>query len=112
VFYLFAKAFLVYFVIMWIRYSVPRIRIDHMLNFNWKFLTPLALVLVLVTALLVKLLESASPTVFVVVMLAANLIIAWITLTLVRRFARSLRRRVSLERPLARGVKPPVSTIP
>ena len=28
---------------LWIKYSLPRIRIDHMLNFNWKFLTPLAL---------------------------------------------------------------------
>ncbi|MFN2126928.1 MAG: NADH-quinone oxidoreductase subunit H, partial [Anaerolineales bacterium] len=40
VIYLFIKAFLVYFLIMWIRYTLPRIRIDHMLNINWKFLTP------------------------------------------------------------------------
>ena len=39
---------------MWVKYSLPRIRIDHMLNFNWKFLTPLALALVMVTAMLDK----------------------------------------------------------
>jgi hypothetical protein len=72
----------------------------------------LALVIVLVTAVLVKVFENASPFVFVVVMLAANLIIAWITLSLIRRFAKVARRRVSEDRPLARGVKPPVSTIP
>ncbi|OQY89706.1 MAG: NADH-quinone oxidoreductase subunit H, partial [Anaerolineae bacterium UTCFX2] len=56
VFYLFLKAFFIYWVIMWVKYSLPRIRIDHMLDFNWKFLTPLILVMVLVTAVLDKLL--------------------------------------------------------
>jgi NADH-quinone oxidoreductase subunit H len=38
--YLFLKAFIIYFVIMWVKYSMPRIRIVHMLSFNWKFLAP------------------------------------------------------------------------
>ena len=42
---LLAKALFGYWVIMWVRYTVMRIRIDHMLAFNWKFLTPLAFVL-------------------------------------------------------------------
>ena len=46
----FIKAFIVYFVVVLIRISMPRLRIDQMLNFNWKFLTPLALVLLIVTA--------------------------------------------------------------
>ncbi len=41
-------------MIMWVKYSLPRIRIDHMLDFNWKLLTPLALVLVMATAILDK----------------------------------------------------------
>jgi NADH-quinone oxidoreductase subunit H len=36
------KAMMGYWVIMWVRYTVMRIRIDQMLAFNWKFLTPLA----------------------------------------------------------------------
>src|SRR5450759_274009 len=47
-----AKAMFGYWVIMWIKYSMPRIRIDHMLTFNWKFLTPLALVVLVNTCLL------------------------------------------------------------
>jgi len=47
---LFAKAMFGYWVIMWIRYTVMRMRIDHMLAFNWKFLTPVAFVLLMLTA--------------------------------------------------------------
>src|SRR5574338_559356 len=46
------KAFLGYWIIMWVKYTLMRIRIDHMLSFNWKFLTPLAFVLLMVVALL------------------------------------------------------------
>jgi NADH-quinone oxidoreductase subunit H len=108
VFWLFLKAFFLYWVTMWIRYSMPRIRIDHMLSFNWKFLTPLALVTVIITALLVKLLEGTNPWVFGGVMLLANLIIAWGALALVGRYARMERQRVAAQRPHARPPLPPV----
>lgn len=94
VLYLFMKAFVGYFVLMWIRYSMPRIRIDHMLSFNWKFLVPLALVVLMVTAVLDKLLAGATPLVYTLAMLAANLLIAWGALSLVRNFARTERKRV------------------
>jgi NADH-quinone oxidoreductase subunit H len=48
----FAKAFFFYFMIMWIRLTVPRIRIDHMMSMNWKFMVPLSLVLLMTTPLL------------------------------------------------------------
>ena len=61
---------------MWIKYSLPRIRIDHMLNFNWKFLTPLALAVVMVTAVMDKLLgQPGTPIVRSSGMLAANIVI-------------------------------------
>jgi NADH-quinone oxidoreductase subunit H len=47
----FVKMFAVYFVFIWIRATFPRVRIDQMLNFNWKFLVPVTLVLILGTAL-------------------------------------------------------------
>src|SRR5512137_52053 len=50
----FIKAFIVYFAVALIRISMPRLRIDQMLNFNWKFLTPLALVLLIFTAIVDK----------------------------------------------------------
>ncbi|MBX3085318.1 MAG: NADH-quinone oxidoreductase subunit NuoH [Anaerolineae bacterium] len=48
--YLFIKTMIVYFVIMLIRNTVPRLRIDHMMSFNWKFLVPLSMVNLLVIA--------------------------------------------------------------
>ena len=47
----FVKTFAVYFVFIWVRATFARVRIDQMLNFNWKFLVPLTLVLILATAL-------------------------------------------------------------
>ena len=101
VFYLFFKAFLVYYLIMWIRYSFPRMRIDQMLGFSWKFLTPLGLILLIVVAILDKLMVGVSPTIYALVMLAANLIIVWVTVLILRAYARLERKRIGEERPLA-----------
>lgn len=54
--YLLAKTYFVYFLTMWIRATVPRIRIDQMNNLNWKFLVPLALAALVLVALMDKLL--------------------------------------------------------
>jgi NADH-quinone oxidoreductase subunit H len=101
VFYLLAKAFVMYYIIMWVKYSFPRLRIDQMLGFSWKFLTPLALVLVVVTAILDRLLVNATQPVYVLVMLVANVVIALVTVQLLRTYARLQRRRVSEARPVA-----------
>ena len=50
------KMFIIYFVFIWVRGTLPRVRIDQMLNLNWKFLVPLTLALILVAAVLDKLL--------------------------------------------------------
>jgi len=101
VFYLFIKAFFIYWVIMWVKYSLPRIRIDHMLDFNWKFLTPLILAMVMVTAVLDKLLGEPGTLLYTLGMLIANLLAVWITLTLLRTYFRLERKRVGDERPVA-----------
>ena len=99
--YLFIKTFLVYYLIMWVRYSFPRVRIDQMLGFNWKFLTPLALFFLIVVAILDKLLAGTSSAVYVLVMLAANLVIVWVTVLILRAYARLERKRIGDERPVA-----------
>lgn len=101
--YLFAKAFLLYFIVMWIKYTLPRLRIDHMLNFNWKFLTPLSLAILLVTALMDKVLATLPKWGYAAGMLAANVFVAWLALSLANRYARSARRRVAEPRPVARA---------
>ena len=98
--YLFIKAFLVYFVIMWVRYSFPRLRIDQMMDFCWKFLTPLALVLLIVTAVLDKAIAGTTPAARVLIHLAANILIAWGTVQVLRAYGR--RERLAFEeRPVA-----------
>jgi NADH-quinone oxidoreductase subunit H len=97
VFYLFLKSFLIYFVIMWIKYSMPRIRIDHMLSFNWKFLTPIALALLVVVAILKKILDLSSidGILAALILFTANILVAAIALALARYFGRQERTRVA-----------------
>lgn len=108
--YFYAKAFLGYFVITWTRLSLPRIRIDHMLAFSWKFLTPLILVVLMVTALLAKILEDANTWVYALVMLAANIFIGWIVILILKRVEATRPKRQKFEgRPVAMAPKPPAS---
>jgi NADH-quinone oxidoreductase subunit H len=110
--YFFIKAFFLYWVIMWIKYSLPRIRIDHMLNFNWKFLTPLALVILMVTAILDKLLSGFPYWIYVLGLLVANIVIAVVTVQILRSRARIERERVAGPGPIAMPPTPPVSSTP
>ncbi len=109
--YLFIKAFFVYYVIMWVRYSFPRLRIDQMLNFCWKFLTPLALVLLIVTAILDKVLAGAATSVYILSNLGANLVIAWVTVQILVTYAKRERQRVGQEREIASFRKPEVEEL-
>ena len=43
-FWFLAKIFVVAFVFIWIRATLPRLRIDQVLSFAWKFLLPLSLI--------------------------------------------------------------------
>jgi NADH-quinone oxidoreductase subunit H len=88
------KALLGYWVIMWIKYTLLRIRIDHMLAFNWKFLVPLSLVVLMVTALLNTLLRGTSAWVMGLSMFLSNVLIAWITIEILRGRSRAERGKV------------------
>jgi len=101
IFYFFIKAFFLYWVIMWVKYSLPRIRIDHMLNFNWKFLTPLSLVVLIVTAVIGKLVPRDPAWIYNLSMLGVNILIGWVTLLILRIRARKERVRVAEPRPFA-----------
>jgi NADH-quinone oxidoreductase subunit H len=108
--YFYLKAFLGYFVITWVRLSLPRIRIDHMLAFSWKFLTPLILVVLMVTAVLEKVFQDANIWVYTFVMLAANILIGWITVLILKKVEQAKPRRQVFEgRPVAVAPKSPTS---
>lgn len=49
------KSYLLVFVIMWLRWTFPRVRFDQLLNISWKVLIPLTLINLLVTGGLLKL---------------------------------------------------------
>lgn len=99
--YFFFKAFIMYWVIMWVKYSLPRIRIDQMLNLNWKVFTPLSLTVLLVTAILDKLVAGAPLVVYVLVMLTANALILWMTQLILNRASLKERKRVAEPKPIA-----------
>lgn len=91
---LIAKAMFGYWVIMWVRYTVMRIRIDHMLAFNWKFLTPMAFVLLMLTALVNALLRSSPALVYVAGMLLANAVVGAIVIEILRGYSKRERQRL------------------
>lgn len=49
------KAFFVSFIIIWFKWTFPRIRIDQMLSFEWKYLMPFALANLVLMAVFVAL---------------------------------------------------------
>ncbi len=50
----FFKSYLLIFVMMWVRWTFPRLRFDQLMAFCWAVLTPLAIVNILVTAFALK----------------------------------------------------------
>lgn len=54
------KSALFYFVSLWIRNTVPRLRIDQVMNFNWFFLVPLSIILLLVTSGVVMIFKTVG----------------------------------------------------
>ncbi|RCR69507.1 complex I subunit 1/NuoH family protein [Larkinella punicea] len=49
VFWLFSKAMLAVLVQMWVRWTLPRVRVDQMMFLCWKVLTPIGLILLLIS---------------------------------------------------------------
>ncbi len=106
--YLLIKTSIVYFLTIAIRFSLPRLRIDQMMAFNWKYLTPLALVSLLVTAVLDKTLTGGPDWLRVGVLLFVNLalfILADRLVSVYNKGRTTKRAVVSQPRPLAVTVK-------
>ncbi len=55
VLYFLIKVYILIFVVMWIRWTYPRLRFDQLLNFSWKVLLPFSLVNLIITAVVTKL---------------------------------------------------------
>jgi NADH-quinone oxidoreductase subunit H len=73
------KTIVVFFVMVWTRTTLPRIRIDQLMALAWKFLFPLALINLFITAIEVLAWPEALPWTMILVNIAimALLVLLW-----------------------------------
>jgi len=69
------KVVIVFFVIVWVRTTVPRVRIDQLMALAWKFLFPLALLNLLITAVEILVWPTVSLWLLVLVNIAIMVIL-------------------------------------
>jgi len=94
----FIKAYFLYVVLIWLRGTLPRLRVDQLMNFAWKTLVPLALANLMITALVAKLVPHNS-LVGAMAFLAANVVmIVGIALVKYPRWKREKREVVLVPR--------------
>jgi len=77
--WLVVKVFAVFFVMIWTRTTLPRVRIDQLMALAWKFLFPLALINLMITAIEVLSWPEALPWPIILVNFAimAVLVLVW-----------------------------------
>jgi NADH-quinone oxidoreductase subunit H len=104
----FIKAILVFTVMVWARGTLPRLRIDHLMAFNWKFLVPLSLANLIVVSAADRLARAAGLGVgtwpWALVMLAFNLAMIVVALALVGAAGRRARRAAGVQAATEGGV--------
>ncbi len=73
------KTLIVFFVMVWTRTTLPRIRIDQLMALAWKFLFPLALINLFITAIQVLTWPDALPWIAVLINIAVMvvLVVIW-----------------------------------
>ncbi|MEE8356307.1 MAG: NADH-quinone oxidoreductase subunit NuoH [Anaerolineales bacterium] len=103
VIYFYAKSFIVYVVISWIRLSLPRIRIDDMLNLNWRFLIPVSFINLVAVAIADRVMMEfeLARWIYVLVMFGTNMVILLAALTLADKNSKAVEREEFSPRPVA-----------
>lgn len=99
--WLLLKGLLVFLVLMLFWGAMPRLRIDQILNFNWKFLTPLALVMLVVVAWVNRFAFAQGATTLVARapwLFLANLLVGLLTFALLKLAGRHAYRRRDAQR--------------
>jgi len=99
------KLLMVLFLIVWIRATVPRLRIDQVMTFAWKFLFPLSVINILVTAVEVIVLpEPSSAQLWVLV--GINFVVALVSIVVMANLLGHRRFQASTPiRPNATGLQ-------
>ena len=104
IFWLTVKTSILYFISLWLRNTVPRLRIDQVMAFNWKFLVPISIINVIVMSFLLKILQLTGiavplneATTFIealpmtIVLLLGNVVIVAFVLNRLRGVGREAR---------------------
>jgi NADH-quinone oxidoreductase subunit H len=102
--YFFLKTSIIYFVNIWARGTLVRLRIDQIMDFCWKFLVPLSLLLLVLVVLADKIAEVLFPQYVLagavtdmlprtILLLVVNLIVFAVAGLMIARQSRRERRR-------------------
>ena len=101
--WLFLKVALVFTILMWLRGTLPRVRVDQLMSLNWKFLVPMSIINIILIMVLGKVFVTdpglvaanggilVAPIVQAVIMFLASSALLLVALLLVARRARVLR---------------------
>ena len=101
--WLFLKVALVFTILMWLRGTLPRVRVDQLMSLNWKFLVPMSIINIILVMVLGKVFVTdaglvaanggilVAPIVQAAIMFLASTALLLIALLLVARRARVLR---------------------
>ncbi|BAS31880.1 NADH-quinone oxidoreductase subunit NuoH [Dehalococcoides mccartyi] len=93
VFWFIAKVLLVFMFIIWVRATLPRLRIDQVMAFGWKFLLPLSLANLVITAFEILI----APDINTAVLIGINIAVMFGLVLLFSRFYKLGGGRVSIK---------------
>jgi NADH-quinone oxidoreductase subunit H len=108
-FWFFAKVNLFFFIFMWLRGSLPRLRYDQFMKFGWKVLIPVSLIWILIVASLRVLQQEGAPRSAILAFAAGVVIIVMAMSSLVERNKEKVR---SADLPLGEAPNFPVPSLP
>ncbi len=84
-----AKSWALIFVVIWVKWTLPRVRIDQMMNLCWKWFVPLSFAAFLLTA--VWMVAGVPKSVELVISVVTFVVWAWIMIHFIRRVQYNLR---------------------
>jgi NADH-quinone oxidoreductase subunit H len=105
----FAKVNFFFFIFMWLRGSLPRLRYDQFMKFGWKVLIPVSLIWILIVASLRVLQQEGAPRSAILAFAAGVVIIVMAISSLVERNKEKVR---STDLPVGETPNFPVPSLP
>ena len=105
----FAKVNFFFFIFMWLRGSLPRLRYDQFMKYGWKVLIPVSLIWILIVASLRVLQQQGAPRAAILAFAAGVVIIVMAISSLVERNKEKVR---STDLPEGEAPNFPVPSLP